>query len=138
MFGQEPWLSNDFLLGRVGELMPREVDNWLVEHQVKVVFGNAHERLLALDERRKDHHDLAVHESTLQVGQLVYLRDHSAQGHDKIQDIWSSVLYQVKAPLRNGPVYTVAPLQRIRNVHLYQKKAHVGLKPLPSDQLWWP
>lgn len=137
MFGQEPRLPIDFLLGRVQDPMPGEIDDWLVEHQarLKVAFGNAQERLLAAAERRKERHDLNVRPSALQVGQLVYLRDHSARGRHKIQDVWSSVLYQVlKAPLHDGPVYTIAPvddLQRARNVHRDHLKAHVGPRPGP-------
>lgn len=86
--------------------------------------------------RRKERHDQGVCEAPLQVGQLVYLRDHSARGRHKIEDIWSSVVYKIlRAPSGGGPVYTIAPvddLQRTRTVHRDQLKAQVGsdLAPL--------
>lgn len=137
MFGREPRLPIDFLLGRVQDPMPGEVVDWLVEHQARleVAFGNARERLLVAAERRKERHDQGVRPSPLQVGQLVYLRDHSVRGRHKIQDIWSSVIYQVlRAPSGGGPVYTIAPvddLQKTRNVHRTQLKVHIGPEPVP-------
>lgn len=137
MFGREPQLPVDFLLGRVQDPMPGKVEDWMVEHQARleVAFGNARERLLVAAERRKECHDQGVRHSPLQVGQLVYLRDHSARGRHKIQDIWNSVVYQVlRAPSGDGPVYTIAPvdsLQKTRNVHRDQLKAHIGSEPVP-------
>lgn len=136
MFGREPRLPIDFLLGRVQDPMPGVVQDRLVEHQarLKVAFGNARERLLVAAERRKERHDQGVRHSPLQVGELVYVRDHGARGRHKIQDIWSSVVYQVlRAPSGDGPVYTIAPvddLQKTRNVHRDQLKAHVGPAPV--------
>lgn len=144
MFGREPRLPIDFLLGRVQDPVPGEVQDWLVEHQARleVAFGNARERLLVAAERRKERHDQGIRDTTLQVGQLVYLRDHSARGRHKIQDIWGSVVYQVlRAPSGGGPVYTIAPvddLQKTRNVHRNQLKAQVGLKPVPLFHLSSP
>lgn len=140
MFGREPRLPIDFLLGRVQDPMPGEVQDWLVEHQarLKVAFGNARERLLVAAGRRKERHDQGVRHSPLQVGQWVYLRDHSIRGRHKIQDIWSSIIYQVlRAPSGDGPVYTIAPvddLQKTRNVHRDQLKAHVRPEPGPLGQ----
>uniref|UniRef100_A0A667YA11 Integrase catalytic domain-containing protein n=1 Tax=Myripristis murdjan TaxID=586833 RepID=A0A667YA11_9TELE len=137
MFGREPRLPIDFLLGRAQDPVQGEVQDWLVEHQARleVAFANARERLLVAAERRKERHDQGVRDAPLQVGQLVYLRDHSARGRHKIQDIWSSVVYQVlRAPSGGGPVYTIAPvddLQKTRNVHRDQLKAHVGPEPVP-------
>lgn len=131
MFGQEPRLPVDFLLGRVQDPVPGEVQDWMVEHQarLKVAFESARERLLAAAGRRKERHDQRVHDAPLPVGQLVYLRDHSARGRHKIQDLWSSVVYQiVKAPPHDGVVYAVAPandLQKVRNVHRDMLKAVV-------------
>ena len=144
MFGREPRLPIDFLLGLVQDPVPGEVQDWLVEHQARleVAFGNARERLLVAAELHKERHDQGVHDTTLQVGQLVYLRDHSARGRHKIQDIWGSVVYQVlRAPSGGGPVYTIDPvddLQRTRNVHRNQLKAQVRPKPVPLFYLSSP
>lgn len=131
MFGQEPRLPIDFLLGRVQDLASGGVQDWVVEHQARLraAFEGARERLLAAAGRRKERHDQQVRGAPLPVGQLVYLRDHSIRGRQKIQDLWSSVVYQVvKAPACEGVVYAVAPvndLHKVRNVHRDMLKAVV-------------
>ena len=123
MFGQEPRLPVDFLLGQVQDPVPGEVQDWVAEHQARlcVAFKGARERLLAAASGRKERHDQLVRDAPLTVGQRVYLRDHSARGRHKIQDLWSSVVYQVvKPPFGDGTVYTVAPvsdLHKVKNVH---------------------
>lgn len=132
MFGQEPRLPVDFLLGRVQDPVPGTVQDWMAEHQaqLKLAFEGARERLAISAQRRKDRHDQGVREAPLQVGQLVYLRDHAARGRHKIQDLWSPVVHQVlEIPDRNGVVYTVAPvaeLSRPRRVHRDMLKAQVA------------
>lgn len=78
--------------------------------------------------------DMRVHEAPLQVGQLVYLWDHSARGRHKIQDVWSSAVYEIpRAPSNAGAVYTIAPiddLHKVRTVHHDMLKAQVGSEPL--------
>lgn len=141
MFGREPRLPVDFLLGRVQDPVPGKVQDWVAEHQarLRIAFEGAHDRLLAAAGRRKERHDQRVHDAPLQVGQLVYLRDHSARGRHKISDIWSSVVYQVlRAPRGEGAVYTIAPvddLEKVHNVHRNMLKAKVrpdlaGLPPV--------
>lgn len=121
MFGQEPRLPMDFLLGQ--EPMPGEVQDWVVEHQtrLRVAFEGAHERLLPAAECRKERHDRRAHDAPLPLGQHVYLRDYGVRGRHKIQDLWSSVVHQVvRVPSGEGVVYTVAPvgdLEKTRNVH---------------------
>ncbi|XP_077378012.1 uncharacterized protein LOC144019084 [Festucalex cinctus] len=55
MFGREPRLPIDFLLGRVQDPVRREVQDWVVEHQARlhVAFEGAKERLFAAAARRK-------------------------------------------------------------------------------------
>ena len=131
MFGQEPRLPIDFLLGRIEEPRPGEVQGWVAEHKERLrsAFGCARERLLAAASRRKERHDQHVRHAPLLVGQLVYVRDHGARGRHKIQDLWSSVVHQVVgAPSGEGAVYSVAPvgdLHRVRNVHRDMLKAVV-------------
>lgn len=143
MFGREPGLPVDFLLGRVNDPVPGEVQDWVAEHQarLKVAFEGAHDRLLAAAGRRKERYDQRVRDEPLQVGQLVYMRDHSARGRHKIHDIWSSVVYQVlRGPHGEGAVYTIAPvgdLEKSKNVHRNMLKAQVGpagvvSPPVPS------
>jgi len=107
----------------------------VLEHQarLKVAFEGARERLLVAAGRRKEQHDQQVREAPLKVGQLVYVRDHGARGRHKIQDIWSSVVHQVlKAPVGEGAVYTIAPvndLYKVCNVHRDMPKAQIRSEP---------
>lgn len=131
MFGQEPRLPVDFLLGRVQEPLAGGVNRWILEQQdrLQVAFEGARERLGAAADRRKARHDRRVTEAPLKEGQLVYLRDHSVRGRCKIQDLWSSVVYQVmRAPKEGGAVYTIAPitdLGKIKQVHRSLLKAQI-------------
>lgn len=90
-------------------------------------------RLQLVDEKR---HDQLVRDAPLPVGQLVYLRDRSARGRHKIQDLWSSVVHQVvKAPVGEGAFYTVAPvndLHQTGNVHRDMLKAVVQPEAVAS------
>lgn len=111
MFGRELGLPVDFLLGRIEDPVPGEVQNWVLQHQARprVAFDGPHEQLLVAAGREKERHNQRVHEAPLEVGQLVYVRDHGARGRHKIHDIWSSVVHQIlKAPLGEGAVYAIA------------------------------
>ncbi|XP_039511286.1 uncharacterized protein LOC120466751 [Pimephales promelas] len=123
MFGQEPRLPIDFLLGRSQEMRSGTVNEWVLEHQTRllVAFEGAQEHLKVAADRRRKQHDLHVRDAPLGEGQLVYLRDYGARGRHKIQDLWSPVVYQVVgAPQAGGSVYTIAPvddLDRVKRVH---------------------
>lgn len=136
MFGQEPQLPIDFLLGRVPEPAAGSIHSWVVEHrrQLQIAFEGARERLKAAADRRKTQHDLQY----LSEGQLVYLRDHVVRGRHKIQDLWSSVIYQVvRSPEEGGVVYAIAPvtdLSKVRRVHHSLLKACVQKEVLPVVQ----
>ena len=139
MFGREPRLPIDFLLGQAVDQPLQGTHEWLLEHEARlgVAFARAQERLLAAASRRKENYDHGVREAPLQEGQLVYLRDHGARGRHKIRDLWCPVLYRVlRAPAQGGSVYTVAPvsdLQKARNVHREQLKARFGPEPTPEE-----
>ncbi len=140
MFGQEPRLPVDFLLGRVEKPLAGSVHRWDLEHQdrLQVAFEGAHERLGAAADRRKVRHDLQVRGAPLKEGQLVYLRDHSVRGRHKIHDLWSSVVYQIlKAPKEGGVVYTIAPttdLGKVKHVHRSLLKTQIGRNLSPGLQ----
>lgn len=131
MFGQEPRLPVDFLLGRVQEPAGGNIHEWIQEHQTRLqmAFEGAKERLKTAAERRKKNHDQHVHDAPLREGQLVLLCDFSARGRHKIKDLRSSVTYQVlKAPQEDGSVYTIAPVDdqsKIRRVNRALLKAMV-------------
>lgn len=140
MFGQEPRLPIDFLLGR--DPRPREgsVHDWVLEHQTRlqVAFAGARERLQVMADRRKAHHDQHVRDEPLVEGQLVYLRNYGVRGRHKIQDLWSPVVYQVtRAPNEGGVVYTIAPvadLTKVRNVHRSLLKSRVCKDTVATNQ----
>ncbi|RXN21036.1 Transposon Ty3-I Gag-Pol poly [Labeo rohita] len=97
MFGQEPRLPVDFLLGRIPEVSGGEVHEWVSEHQARlqVAFDGARECLRIEAGKRKAQHDKHVEDAPLGEGQLVYLQNYNQRGRQKIQDHWSPVVYQV-------------------------------------------
>ncbi|XP_025756135.1 uncharacterized protein LOC112842866 [Oreochromis niloticus] len=138
MFGQEPRLPVDFLLGRVPDPINGDVHEWIQEHQARlqVVHEGAKERLQLAADRRKRHHDKNVKEAPLNDGQLVFLRDLSGRGRCKIQDRWKPAVYRIlKAPKGGGAVYTIAPADdpsSVKHVHRTLLKA-VVMAPTPSE-----
>lgn len=71
MFGQDPQLPVDFLLGRVRESEAGTVHDWVREHEARlqVAFEGARERLTSTASRCKDYHDKRVKEDPLYEGQ---------------------------------------------------------------------
>lgn len=149
MFGQEPRLPVDFLLGRVPDPISGDVHEWIQEHQARlqVVHEGAKERLQLAADRRKRHHDKKVKEAPLNDGQLVFLRDLSGRGRCKIQDRWKPVVYRIlKAPKGGGAVYTIAPADdpsSVKHVHRTLLKAVVTAAtpsegPAPSSSSHGP
>lgn len=133
MFGQEPQLPIDFLLGRVEEPRPGQVHDWVAEHQkrLRIAFDGARERLEAAAHRRKTRHDSTIREKPLTEGQQVLLRNHAVRGRNKIQDKWTSLIYKVlKSPGDQGQVYTIAPMDepdKVRYVHRSSLKPYLGI-----------
>lgn len=140
MFGREPQLPVDFLLGRIEEPISGEACSWIHEHQrrLQVVTESAKERMRLAAAQRKERADRHAEEDILPTGQTVYLRDHSHKGRAKIQDTWASeVFLVVKPPEPGGVVYGVAPrgrLTEVRHVHRTMlKPVHVNMpSPLVS------
>lgn len=141
MFGQEPRLPIDFLLGRVQEPVAGGIHHWVEEHQARlhVAFEGARERLQVAAQYRKAKHDQRVREQPLTEGHMVYLREHGFLGRHKIQDLWSSTVYQVvRVPRDGGAVYTVAPVQdlaKVRNVHRMSLKPRIPGNPALTESL---
>lgn len=135
MFGQEPRLPVDFLLGRVTEPVGGEPHEWIQEHQARLQIASegAQGRLRVAAERRKQNYDRHVRDVPLTEGQLVWLRELGVRGCNKIQDRWSPVVYRVlRAPTGGGLVYTIAPADnstKARQVSRTLLKAVVGAAP---------
>lgn len=133
MFGQEPRLPVDFLLGRVQDPLCGTTHEWIQEHQtrLRIAFEGAGERLRGAAERRKRNFDRHVQDHPLKVGQLVWLRNFSTRGRHKIQDLYDPVSYRVlRAPAEGGAVYTIAPVDNLtksRHVNRALLKAVVRL-----------
>ncbi|KAM6892521.1 retrovirus-related Pol polyprotein from transposon 412, partial [Xenentodon cancila] len=112
MFGREPQLPVDFLLGRIKEPVAGEARHWVSEHmrRLQVVIVGARERMRLAAVGRKERADKHAMEEALPAGQMVYLRDFSHRGRNKIQDKWAPEVFVVtRPPEPGGAVYTVAP-----------------------------
>lgn len=135
LFGQEPRLPVDFLLGRVPEPVAGTVNAWVTEHQTRlqVAFEGARDRLKVAADRRKALHDPRVRDPSLKEGQLVYLRDLSMRGRHKIQDLWHPEVYRViRAPKPGGAVYTITPVNepsQVKHIHRSLLKPQIGKGP---------
>ncbi|KAL7883161.1 hypothetical protein SRHO_G00008190 [Serrasalmus rhombeus] len=106
MFGQEPRLPIDFLLGRVEAVEGGGICDWVQEHQrcLQVAFEGARERLQAAAQRRKERYDQFVKPNPLEVGQLVYVRDNSVRGFycsTADRSFWTS---ELKPPTVLSPI----------------------------------
>ena len=144
MFGQEPRLPVDFLLGRAPVPVAGSVNDWIIEHQARLqtAFEGAQNRLKVVAGRRKALHDQKVRDPALQEGQLVYLRDLGVRGRHKIHDLWHPEVYRViKASRTDGGWYTIASVDEPgseRNVHRSHLKPRIGSEPpattTPRDQ----
>lgn len=121
MFGQEPHLPVDFLLG-LDNHVQSEVD-WVVDHKdnLERIFSKVRARLQCATEHRARSNDLKVRHEQLSEGQVVYQRAHNIKGRNKIQDAWDSTPYKVvRCPDGHGAVYAIAPADgggNIRHIH---------------------
>lgn len=137
MFGQEPRLPVDFLLGRVGDPVAGEPQEWIVEHQTRLemAFDGARARLREAAGRRKAQHDRHVRDKPLMERQLVLLRNLGSRGRCKTRDMWLADPYIVlRAPSNGGSVYTIAPANNqtlVKHVHRSALKPVQGMGPLP-------
>lgn len=77
----------------------------------------------------KAKHNQYVRGTPLVEGQLVYLQDYGNRTHHNIQDLWSSVIYQVVwVPPEGGAIYSIALLDylsKIKTVHRSMLKSQV-------------
>ena len=136
MFGQVPRLPVDFLLARVDEPMGGQVVDWVAGHQqvLRDTYTRVRARLTRAAELRKAKYDQSVTGEVLSEGSLVYLRDHTVRGRNKIQNHWSSLVYKVvKIPSGDGGVYTIINTLTptvLKHVHRSQLK----MAPNPISQ----
>lgn len=125
MFGQDPRLPVDFLLGRVPKPVPGTVTNWILEHRTRLhlAFKGAKECLATAADPRQEHHDRWVKNAPLQ--ELLYVQDHGVRCRQKIQDLWNSEVQQVLKVLKpRGVVYTIAPVDALEKVKHVNRTSH--------------
>lgn len=112
LFGQEPKLPVDFLLGvKQDRESVATVTDWVKVHQERLQQAHklAKKHLLLAAEKRKERHDCQIKEDKLQVGDRVLVRDHKL-GRSKIQDAWKPEVYLVvEVPEQDGGPYVVEP-----------------------------
>lgn len=121
MFGEEPQLPIDFILGQ--DNLDLTGEPWIVQHKenLEQVFKGARARLQAAAAQRARFNNEKVNCDSLQEGQLVYRRSHKVRGRNKIQDVWDPTLYRiVQSPDGLGPVYSICPADgsgQVKRIH---------------------
>lgn len=122
MFGREPQLPVDFLVGSEseGDVLMEE---WVEEHQksLAAAYETVQQRIDRKVAQRDSKNQDASIAPDFEEGDLVYTRNHAVKGRNKIQDFWDPTPYQiVRPPPARGVVYSVAPVGQegpLRQVH---------------------
>ena len=107
LFGREPTLPIDFILGTLDATQSYSVDDWLENHKQRLrqAMERATVNIDKSAQQRCEQHNKDKREAPIDIGTRVLLRNR-VQGRNKIQDTWSSTPYKVVA--RPGDnVYTV-------------------------------
>ncbi|KAK7886939.1 hypothetical protein WMY93_026560 [Mugilogobius chulae] len=123
MFGREPQLPVDFLIGKEIAEEDLPLEEWVEEHQRSLAsaYETVQQRIDSkMAQRDLRNQDLCV-APDFEEGDLVYTRNHSVKGRNKIQDFWDPTPFQiVRPPPARGVVYSVAPAGQVgplRQVH---------------------
>lgn len=130
MFGQKPKLPVDRLLGSSDETVERTPLDWVTQHQeyLTSIYASARNQLEAVAERRRAVGPQSV--SILPPGTLVYCRNNF-QGRHKIQDVWSSTMYEVVTCSDEvGTLYKIKPWGMEGPIKVMHG---TELKPLPHS-----
>ena len=139
MFGREPQLPVDFLLGADEGSSDEAPEEWVRRHQesLRTVYDHVQRQLQAKAEQRNRKHNQQVTHPGLEEGQLVYRRNHQVKGRNKIQDLWHPCIYRVVN--RQGMVYTISPVNqegpvlRIHRTELRHAPEREGLEVHPAS-----
>lgn len=110
LFGRDPRLPVDMLLGEQEQNDQGTVDDWLCMHQKRlgVAFNKAGERMQKKAESRAELHQKKEYVVPIKVGHRVLLRNRP-KGRNKIQDAWSSKVYLVVDVTEDEKGYLVEP-----------------------------
>ncbi|KAK7094260.1 hypothetical protein V1264_007904 [Littorina saxatilis] len=111
LFGQEPRLPVDFLLGIGLEEGGLPTTEWVQVHRERLLQAHqlANQNLQQAAHERKRRLDKKVRGKSLQLSQRVLLRDHG-MGRRKIHDAWKSEIFVVvEIPDQDGGPYVIKP-----------------------------
>lgn len=138
MFGREPRLPVDIVLGVEEREAEAPLEEWVEEHQkslnvaYEAVQRKMENRRAERAARENDQHMAAEFEE----GDLVLTRNHSVRGRNKIQDFWDPTPYQVvRPPPAKGVVYSVAPVGQegpVRQLHRTELRSVPESREEPS------
>ena len=106
MFGREPKLPLDFILGQPTP----ESGHWVAKHQetLRATGDIVRDNLDRAANRRKKTYDRDAREDILPVGSKVLIRSRPL-GRNKIQDAWHPEVYKIVQ--QDGDVYTIEPTE---------------------------
>ena len=136
MFGRKPKLPVDFLIGDDDTEVPVSTTDWVRKHRERLqqVHELAQRNLEQAAAKRKVRHDQGVTGETVNIDDVVFIRDHPL-GRHKIQDIWKPERFKVIAtPRQDGGPYLVEPRDGGRRRWISRqeiKKCHV---PIPKPR----
>lgn len=107
LYGREPKLPVDFLLGINNDSESFEVDEWLHTHRerLRYAWAAAEKNTEKSAEKRREFHERKSTPCSIDVGTKVLLRNH-VQGRNKIQDVWKPDPYIITEKLQEN-VYKV-------------------------------
>ena len=107
MFGRNPILPIDHLLGNTESEAAATVDEYLQKHKKRLTeaMEMAKQNLDKAAEQRREQYNQNTSEKPVSVGTRVLTRNR-VQGRNKIQDVWDSTPYEVIATPGNN-VYTI-------------------------------
>jgi transposase InsO family protein len=128
MYGRDPYLPIDFLLGRNSTATTDiNYDRWIELHsdKLKFAYDRAKSEIQRNEDDRKQRHDDRRTQNELQIGDQVYIRNRGVKGRDKIQDKWKSEVYTIVDKPCNS-VYSVkranSDLTGVKNVNRLELK----------------
>ena len=141
MFGREPRLPIDDLLGLVESPGAIGPNDWVAQHQhrAKIAHRLAKERLQKAAAARAKRADVGAHDHPLSVGDYVYLRNR-VLGRNKLGDIWKPDLHVVtRRPFKDGHTYGVVSLEGgpekfLARRELLPAKTLANSQPEPDEQ----
>ena len=108
LFGREPWLPVDFLLGV--DFQSENLCGWLQEHQSNLskAYTSANNQMLHKYKSRKIEVDKRQYDVPINIGDRVLVRNRAPRGRNKIQDRWLSEIFKVTGQ-PDKAVFTVEP-----------------------------